>query len=345
MSGVKCCDGSGAILKHLYQWDSEQVVKICGVDTSVNLEVQFCSIDSEEALVVQHSLNGSDIIASIPNILLQRPVPIMVYVCHSYSDGASRTIGAARITVVPKAKPVDYIYTETEVLSYRTLDAQVSEIRDILESLEDKMGSVTVSTEDIKLAVDAYMAEHPVNVEETDPTVPEWAKQPNKPSYTAQEVGALPADTFIPALPDPSETGQRAWVKHKEIVTTEETWGVTVDLSDGGVLPSFNEIKMHVTFPDTSSKTSLTIQFNSDAELIFKATYTNAIEASKQTRFYGHVSNDGSVVSGYVNNDWGFIPLNAKMYVPFDAGSVKSIAINPTAAKFAVGVLIEIWGR
>ena len=27
--------------------------------------------------------------------------------------------------------------------------------------------------------------------EETDPTVPEWAKQPNKPTYTASEVGAL----------------------------------------------------------------------------------------------------------------------------------------------------------
>ena len=31
--------------------------------------------------------------------------------------------------------------------------------------------------------------------EETDPTVPNWAKSPNKPSYTAQEVGALPANT------------------------------------------------------------------------------------------------------------------------------------------------------
>ena len=35
--------------------------------------------------------------------------------------------------------------------------------------------------------------------EETDPTVPGWAKQPQKPSYTAQEVGALPAGTRIPA--------------------------------------------------------------------------------------------------------------------------------------------------
>ena len=33
---------------------------------------------------------------------------------------------------------------------------------------------------------------------ETDPTVPQWAKEPTKPSYTPQEVGALPADTYIP---------------------------------------------------------------------------------------------------------------------------------------------------
>lgn len=36
---------------------------------------------------------------------------------------------------------------------------------------------------------------------ETDPTVSSWAKQPNKPTYTASEVGALPADTVIPVVP------------------------------------------------------------------------------------------------------------------------------------------------
>lgn len=34
--------------------------------------------------------------------------------------------------------------------------------------------------------------------EESDPTVPSWAKQPKKPTYTASEVGALSADTHIP---------------------------------------------------------------------------------------------------------------------------------------------------
>lgn len=38
-----------------------------------------------------------------------------------------------------------------------------------------------------------------VEFSEADPTVPAWAKQPSKPSYTASEVGALPSDTFIPS--------------------------------------------------------------------------------------------------------------------------------------------------
>lgn len=35
--------------------------------------------------------------------------------------------------------------------------------------------------------------------EETDPTVPSWAKNPTKPTYTASEVGALPDNTEIPS--------------------------------------------------------------------------------------------------------------------------------------------------
>ena len=37
--------------------------------------------------------------------------------------------------------------------------------------------------------------------QETDPTVPAWAKQPNKPTYTAGEVGARP-DTWMPSASD-----------------------------------------------------------------------------------------------------------------------------------------------
>ena len=32
------------------------------------------------------------------------------------------------------------------------------------------------------------------NIRERDPTVPEWAKQPEKPTYSAKEVGAVGVD-------------------------------------------------------------------------------------------------------------------------------------------------------
>lgn len=38
------------------------------------------------------------------------------------------------------------------------------------------------------------------NFEESDPTVPDWAKQKAKPTYTASEVGAMPASTILTAF-------------------------------------------------------------------------------------------------------------------------------------------------
>lgn len=57
---------------------------------------------------------------------------------------------------------------------------------------------------------------------EKDPTVPQWAKQPEKPKYTAKEVGALPADTVIP----PAYTLPQA--------TADQLGGVKADPAEEG---------------------------------------------------------------------------------------------------------------
>lgn len=49
-----------------------------------------------------------------------------------------------------------------------------------------------VNPDDIAKAVADYLAAHPI--EETDPTVPEWAKNKTKPIYSAAEVGAISHD-------------------------------------------------------------------------------------------------------------------------------------------------------
>lgn len=65
------------------------------------------------------------------------------------------------------------------------------------KAVDKPTSSGEVSDEQISSAVSEYMANNPI--EESDPTVPEWAKSPQKPTYTASEVGALPDTTKIPS--------------------------------------------------------------------------------------------------------------------------------------------------
>lgn len=89
---------------------------------------------------------------------------------------------------------------ECEVLEGLEVTEQiVQENPDIIEYILANLGG-SVSSEQIAQAVEEYMTTHPFT--ETDPTVPDWAKQPEKPSYTADEVGALPNTTTT--LPNPN---------------------------------------------------------------------------------------------------------------------------------------------
>ena len=77
---------------------------------------------------------------------------------------------------------------------------------DIIQYILERLESAgTITPEQISEAVEEYMASNPI--EETDPTVPAWAKEPTKPSYTAEEVGALPNDTKIPTVATETESG------------------------------------------------------------------------------------------------------------------------------------------
>lgn len=77
---------------------------------------------------------------------------------------------------------------ECEVLEGLEVNEQIEqENPDIIEYILANLGG-SVSAEQIAQAVEAYMKEHPFT--ETDPTVSDWAKKPQKPTYTASEVGA-----------------------------------------------------------------------------------------------------------------------------------------------------------
>lgn len=70
-------------------------------------------------------------------------------------------------------------------------------------------------------------------VTETDPTVPSWAKQPSKPTYTADEVGALPDTTVIPTVPSALPNPQPIVINGISYDGSERK-EITVQAGDGG---------------------------------------------------------------------------------------------------------------
>ena len=103
----------------LFQWDTN--VKIIVNDDRVN-QVHFCNKTGESALVVEvYDYQGLRV-ANIPNILLQEALPIKVY---AYCDYYTETYDFYK--VIARCKPSDYVYTETEVLTWNQLMNRVDE--------------------------------------------------------------------------------------------------------------------------------------------------------------------------------------------------------------------------
>lgn len=87
-------------------------------------------------------------------------------------------------------KTKETIDTDTEIE-----DTYADVILDLISRV-DTLEKEPISEEQIEKSVKSYLEKNPI--EETDPTVPAWAKAEEKPTYTAEEVGALPDTTEIP---------------------------------------------------------------------------------------------------------------------------------------------------
>lgn len=69
---------------------------------------------------------------------------------------------------------------------------------------------------------------------ETDPTVPDWAKQPQKPSYTANEIGALPDTTKIPTKTSELENDSEFITKNNlpDVKDGEDGYSPTIEVTE-----------------------------------------------------------------------------------------------------------------
>lgn len=117
-------------------------------------------------------------------------------------------------------------------------ETHVDVILDLISRV-DTLEKKPISEEQIEKSVKSYLEKNPI--EETDQTVPEWAKAEEKPTYTAEEVGALPDTTEIPKnlsdLQDDSE--------HRTVTDTEkQSWNDKSDFSG-----NYEDLKGKPTIP------------------------------------------------------------------------------------------------
>ena len=180
----------------LWQWDTGRTLAVDADCSQVHFSNKIFGRSIDVDVV--------DGVAGIPDILLQSDNDLNVWAFVGTAENGYTKISKT-FKVNRRNKPADYVFTPPEQTSLEEIKEKI----DYLESIQDP--------DAIKNAVDDYLEKNPVEAPvqsvngqtgaveltaedvgaiavETDPTVPEWAKQPQKPTYTANEIGAVSQD-------------------------------------------------------------------------------------------------------------------------------------------------------
>lgn len=147
----------------LCQWESGRQLQL---NPSGNMEVTRLDMahkDSTNALVVIPKEKDGIIVADIPNILLQGDQDIAVFAVNVSGD-KTEVINECVLSVKRRPKPDDYIYTETEVLNYTTLEKRISDMEKNGTVEVDPTLSVEGKAADAKAVGDAIKKAKPEGV-------------------------------------------------------------------------------------------------------------------------------------------------------------------------------------
>lgn len=154
----------------LWQWDTNRKLTVDADCSQVHFSNKIFGRSIDVDVV--------DGVAIIPDVLLQTDKDLTAWAFVGVPENGYTKISKI-FKVNRKNKPADYVFTPPE----QTALGKIMERLDDLEAMQDP--------DAIKNAVDDYLANNPIEIEEIDPTVPEWAKNAEKPKYTAKEVGAV----------------------------------------------------------------------------------------------------------------------------------------------------------
>lgn len=132
--------------RNLWQWDLGARLRV--TDPTIS-EVHFGNRTGDCSLVVEvKDLDGVKV-AAVPNILLQSSSPLTVFAYVRTEDGGY-TREVETFAIIPRSRPDDYVYTETEAYSFKVLEERIAKL--------EESGGIFYGTDDTDFA--EWLAEY-----------------------------------------------------------------------------------------------------------------------------------------------------------------------------------------
>jgi len=144
------------------------------------------------------TLNGSELMTlgeGVMNFRVDNIAPDAGYNDGVYNSSFTRTTKYYIVSgvIIPDGEDTETVIDLISELQ-NTVSTEITRSTNKDNAHDAALANVYTKTE-----IDDMLDDIDVDYTETDPTVPAWAKSPNKPTYTASEVGALPSSTVIPS--------------------------------------------------------------------------------------------------------------------------------------------------
>lgn len=347
-----------------YQWDIDRRLII--EDASVT-EVHFCNRTDNCSLVCEVFEEEGIRLVNVPNILLQTNWRINVYAYDS-----KYTKHSTVFQVVARTKPADYVYTETEIKNYATLEERIT----ALEKNGGGGGTADLSDYYNKQEIDDKLA----NIDVADEIyigsgeAPEDAVlyiDPNgnpTTGYATEEY----VDDAIAAIELPSGGGGEAWDILMNVTTTEDVSSVgQTTPPEGHTFDEYDEVMFFVfVTPNTSDATlSITINiFGTNPYLGFHTTSLSGIKDGlgqmgmihmkrypfgwmvideKRSYNNGSINNNLAPQSNYVGYSMNYKPntIPEDMTTILKNGSISAIGVGSYVKVLGAGSKILVYGK
>ena len=148
-----------------FQWDLDR--KVIVEEESIT-EVHFCNYKSNNSLVCEVYEENGIRFANVPNVLLQETYDLYVY---AYDKNFTKY--QYRFKIIPRIKPSDYVYTETEIYSYHKLEKRIDDIE-----------AKGISDEQLQRNLDSYFEKNPIEVPTVD--LSDYAKKTDIPTKVSE---------------------------------------------------------------------------------------------------------------------------------------------------------------